>query len=562
MVNRVLICSNFYPPFFVGGAEIIAHEQARQLKKAGYQVSVFCGKHDDTRDRYSILRDNHDGLDIFRIILHAQDYQIGQDFYKPAVEEQFDAVMDIVQPEVVHAHNLVGLSLGILQRSRLRGIRTVLTLHDHWGFCFKNTLLKQPDTVCGDFSRCIECLPEFIDSKGRLLPLRLRNDYIALRLGQVNQFVSPSAYLASAYLKAGIPSDHIQVISYGIDVSRFSRIQPLPSEGPMRFTFIGHLGMHKGIHVLIKALELLLQRGQLGSLCAVNVVGTGSMGDDLDRFVRENQLESAVKLWGRVEHAQIEAVYQVTDVLLTTSIWPENEPVTILEAKAAGRAILASALGGNLNLVEDGVSGCLFESGNATMLADKMVEMAIDRPRTEAMGQAAYEQVAADTLENYVQTIAAVYDGADSLGDPNAIVLCSGHYVSLDCARAIVEFDKAVESDYPNGGTASHRDRFILRDWLSPDDWANVKLLWVVDDGGNQHEVLEALQHGVPLLVPEHNQSLVELCRAGQCGLFYADELEAEGCLRYLKSNPSLLAALGQNAKRAAEKRLVAATGR
>lgn len=39
------------------------------------------------------------------------------------------------QPDVIHAHHMAGLSLGILQLARAHGIRIALTLHDHWGFC-------------------------------------------------------------------------------------------------------------------------------------------------------------------------------------------------------------------------------------------------------------------------------------------------------------------------------------------------------------------------------------------------------------------------------------------
>lgn len=548
MVNKILICSNFYPPFFIGGAEIIAHEQACQLRNAGYEVAVFCAKHDDGYRRYSMVRETFDGLQLFRVIQHWQDYQVENNFYKPEINKLFNAVIDEFKPDVIHFHNIIGLSAGIVEIAYRRKIKTVLTLHDHWGFCFKNTLLKGYDFVCQDFSKCDECLPELIDNKQRQLHIRMRNDYIALQLSKVDQLVSPSSYLASAYIKAGFSPDKMTVVSNGVNVQRFSQITKKLPKPVMRFTFIGYLGVHKGIHILMAAIKLLLQKGHLGNVCTINIVGTGGMAGELEKFVTENHLSSVVKLWGKVKHFEIETVYQSTDVLINPSIWPENEPVTIMEAMASGIPILASALGGNLNLVVDGLNGCLFESGNAQMLAEKMVEMALDHNRVELMGRNAYQCIAKDTLENYVQRIAQVYQETNnnlSNKGLSRVILCSGKQISPECFRAIGLF---------NQSNPSNCYKFIMSDWITPDEWNLVDLLWIVDNQGNQQDIVNALKRGRPLLVPESNHKLVELCRSSQSGLFYADEMEAEACLNYLIRKESVLNALGNNAQKYFEK--------
>ncbi|MGJ5673549.1 MAG: glycosyltransferase family 4 protein [Nostochopsis sp.] len=545
MLEKILVCTNFYPPFFIGGAEIIAHHQARLLQKSGYKVAVFCGKHDDSLRHYSLTRETYDGLDVFRVILHTQNYQIGNNFSNSDVDDVFDAVIEEFQPGVIHFHNIVNLSLGIVARARRHRIWTILTLHDHWGFCFKNTLLKQQEQVCNDYSKCGECLPELIDSRGRRLHIRMRQDYIAWQLAKVDRFVSPSSYLAATYVKAGLPAHKISVISNGVNVDRFYYIVKIPSQGIIRFTFIGHLGFHKGVHILITAMKLLLKRGYLGKVCTVNIVGAGAMADELATFVKTNQLDAAVKLWGKVEHFQIEKVYQHTDVLVTPSIWPENEPVTILEAMAAGIPVLASALGGNLELVTDGVTGCLFEPGNAPMLADKMVEMAFNRDRIKSMGHQAYKKVADNTLDKYVRRIVEVYEDKEQASitkcdERKHIILCSGEHLSP-------EFAFVIDQLYKNDTSKCYR--FMMSDWIEPEDWQYVDLVWIVENNGKERDLRESMKWGRSLLVPQHNQKLVEICRHGQCGLFYTDEIEAEVCLNYLMERPSLLTTLGQNAK-------------
>ena len=102
----------------------------------------------------------------------------------------------VARPTAVHCHNLVGLSGGVLHTARARGVPTVVTLHDHWGFCHRNTLIVRPGEICADYRRCAECLPFVSDGADRRIPIRARNDFLAVELGLADLLVSPSRYLA------------------------------------------------------------------------------------------------------------------------------------------------------------------------------------------------------------------------------------------------------------------------------------------------------------------------------------------------------------------------------
>ena len=60
------------------------------------------------------------------------------------------------------------------------------------------------------------------------------------------------------------------------------------------------------------------------------------------------------------------------DVVVLPSSWPENEPVILLEAIASGAAILASRIGGNIDLVDEQRRGLFFEPGDADDLVARM----------------------------------------------------------------------------------------------------------------------------------------------------------------------------------------------
>src|SRR5208337_832744 len=117
--------------------------------------------------------------------------------------------------------------------------------------------------------------------------------------------------------------------------------------------FIGYLGEHKGVHVLINALRRIDKRRM-----TLNIAGDGALMDTYRQQVRSLGLEDTVKFWGKV--ADIERIYAQTDVLILPSIWPENQPLTIIEAMSSGIPVIASDIGGIPELVDDGIDGYLF----------------------------------------------------------------------------------------------------------------------------------------------------------------------------------------------------------
>ena len=555
MTQKILFCCNFYPPHFIGGAEVIAHRQAQSLQDIGYEVFIFCGLHDQSAKQYKLFKEEFEGIKVFRVILHTEDFVLGKNFANSFVDNLFGQVLETVNPSVVHFHNLIGLSLGLIDKARQKLIPTALTLHDYWGFCFKNTLLKVDEQVCKDLVQCQYCQPEIVNDDNQRLHIRLRRDYIVRQLNKVNRLISPSSYLAKIYKQAEFSQKQISVISNGIDSSRFTNTQKPKKRNAavLEFTFIGHLGFHKGVHILLDSIKQLHQKKILGVSCKFNIVGSGSMDTVVHEVVQSYSLTKTVKVWGKVPRSQIKAVFENTDILVVTSVWPENEPVTILEAMAAEIPVLASAIGGNLDLVMPGVTGELFESGNSYELTEKITGLISNRQQIEEMGRNAARSVASNTLEHYVDNIDNVYSSlikqksiAEHIHD--WLVICCGTSVSIDCMNVLDEF---------NSSSNFLDTRFVMSNWITPSDWSNAALLWVVDDRwyietikvSIRELVRTALENGIPLLVPNSNKELVDICRKGQFGLFYEDTLEAKICLEYLQKHPHILAQLSSNAR-------------
>lgn len=138
------------------------------------------------------------------------------------------------------------------------------------------------------------------------------------------------------------------------------------------FGMVGRLEKNKGQHIAIEAFALMA--GAVGR-ARLLVAGGGSetYAKYLRDIVRRKGLDGKVALAGYV--GDVSSVYAAMDILVHPSFY-DNIPISILEAFAAARPVIASRVGGIPEAVEDGVNGMLFAPGDAGELADKMVKMA------------------------------------------------------------------------------------------------------------------------------------------------------------------------------------------
>src|SRR5204863_6582600 len=123
-----------------GGAEIVAHKEALVLKDLGVDVHVFCGRLEPDASRSYRARAENGELRKTRVSLSAADFSGDSwNFHNDAIRGRFASVLDRFAPDVVHFHNLAGLSAEMVDEGDARGIPTVLALHDDCGICLKNT---------------------------------------------------------------------------------------------------------------------------------------------------------------------------------------------------------------------------------------------------------------------------------------------------------------------------------------------------------------------------------------------------------------------------------------
>jgi glycosyltransferase involved in cell wall biosynthesis len=535
---RILICSSFFPPHYLGGAELVAHKQARMLKDLGHEVRIFCGRLGGHLLRARGVKVDKGEFHTTRVSLSARDISgTSWDFRSPDIGREGCHVLDEFSPDVVHFHNLVGLSLLLIDACHRRQIPTVMTLHDYCGICFKNTLLKNNGRLCTRGG--LDCLGCREVVAGNLpLPTPVRHAHILLALRKVNGFISPSHYVAAQYAAHGIPREKISVIKNGIDLENFV---PKPRRlSTTTLGFIGHLGQHKGLDVLLHALSLVGDK-KLRLL----VAGTGEEAEPLKTFCRNLGLDRYVTFAGHVANRRITAIYQKLDVLVVPSVWPENSPVTITEAMASGLPVIASDVGGIGELVEDGVTGFLVPARDSHAMAER-IRRFVDRPELkQEMGQAALAKIQRYRLQDQVLQIVGEYQKV--LAHRERPEKPAFEVLLYD---AIESWDMPIREMFQR--LAEVEEKLLKRLWIcrtdlsDEDTWEVAKLLVIPElTGRSVAYAFQALQRRIPIVVPEAAEELRDLCLVSNGGLFYGTPEELGECLLLLLTDEPLRQRLG-----------------
>jgi glycosyltransferase involved in cell wall biosynthesis len=163
-------------------------------------------------------------------------------------------------------------------------------------------------------------------------------------------------------------SPNICVIPNAIDTSIFNNPDSAAknNDRAIRLLFVGAVGKLKGERDLIKALAILRRRKPDINI-KVSFLGYGA--ENLEGFCDEQGISGLVEHLGAVSLAERVGFYQKADVFVLPT-YAEAMPMSVIEAMAAGLAVIATNVGGIPELIEDGADGILFSPGAVEPLAD------------------------------------------------------------------------------------------------------------------------------------------------------------------------------------------------
>jgi glycosyltransferase involved in cell wall biosynthesis len=209
-------------------------------------------------------------------------------------------------------------------------------------------------------------------------------------------------------VRRGVQRERIQVIHPGVDTTHYKPDPSVHRSRPPAFLYVGRLKRYKGVEFAIRALALAREhRPDL----TLEIAGDGGDRGRLQELVAHLGLSEGVKFHGRVSEAEKIRLFRSSWANLFPSP-KEGWGITVMEAAACGTPSLASDSPGLCDSVRDGTTGFLVPHGDATALAQRMLEFAADRSLVERLGAVARQhavrmgwQGAADRTEAHLKTL-------------------------------------------------------------------------------------------------------------------------------------------------------------
>lgn len=409
--KRVLIVTQLFPPYAVGGSEIVAYQQGKKLKKMGFDVRIFTGKLNNVSEQYNFIRKRKE-FDTTIVNLHYTDFEHRRfaSIAKNRIDETFREELYTTAPDIVHFHNIYAMSVKMIDECHKMNIPTLMTLHDYWGICFKNLLLDRDNKVCNKTGReCLYCQDYLKLEDGSHISMDKRNSLIIKAYSSADLLISPSKYLADRFIERGISKSKIRVINNGIDISRFRDIRKIKSK-KLRLAYIGQIIDHKGIENLMRSVSILADDEK--RRISLSVIGTGEalFLNFCKNLATQLRITSFTKFLGAIDNRKIRGVYREIDVLIVPSVWPENSPVTIMEAFATKTPVLGSKIGGIPELVQDGINGYLHKHDDPGSLTENIRKIIRNPKIIDSMAEACFRTADKYDLKKQVNMIVKEYN--------------------------------------------------------------------------------------------------------------------------------------------------------
>jgi glycosyltransferase involved in cell wall biosynthesis len=409
---RLLYVANGFPPTALGGVEVYTYEVALAMRQRGHEVWVFCRESNFSRPDYFLLRDEIEGIPVFRVVNDFKGaVRFAQLYEDERIENLFQDILQKIRPNLVHFQHLIALSARLPEIANRLGYPVLMSLHDFWPLCHRVHLMDRWDRVCpGPFQGgdCVRCV---FSSRGwgdLLARLRRLSTWIPPLIRQVwaqwwgnapvlpwpsegedvfqarhrafqdafqacQLLLAPSAFVREVFVQNGWSSREIRVLPLGIAFSErgLRAKQKSSAESKLRIGYIGWYQPQKGVHLLLKAFYHL--DSPYVSLHLFGPFETAHpYARSLQKWIRQ---DPRVHIHGSFSPEDRDQVYAQLDVLVIPSVSPETFSRVAREALVHKVPVIASRVGALKEIVIDGVNGYTFPPGNWQALLQILKEL-------------------------------------------------------------------------------------------------------------------------------------------------------------------------------------------
>lgn len=319
---KVVVAHNRYREAQPSGENVVVDQEIAQLAAAGVEVLPFLRSSDE------IPAMSAAGKALLPI----------SPVYAPAARRDLDRLLTERRPDVVHLHNPYPLvSPWIVRTAHRHGVPVVHTVHNYRQVCM-SALYFRDGHVCHDCRDRAIGLPGVVHRCYR--GSRAQSAVMATALAvhrptwrSVDRYVALTDAIRDHLISYGIPAERITVKPNAI---------PDPGPPPPRgdgFLYLARFAPEKGLGLLLDA----WRRHPEGSLGLLRIAGDGEQRGLAEAAAAER---ADVVYLGRLDRAGVAAQIAAASVVLSVPLWDDVLPTVPIEALAAGRPVLGTAMGG------------------------------------------------------------------------------------------------------------------------------------------------------------------------------------------------------------------------
>lgn len=397
---KVLIVNKFLYPN--GGSETYIFKLGEFLESQGHEVQYFGMEHEgrivgNRVDAYTSDMDFHGGSKLSKITYPFKT------IYSREARKKIRLVLEDFKPDVCHLNNFnyqltpsIILEIVKWRKKARQKCRIVCTAHDHQLIC-PNHLCQNPSTG----QNCEKCLGgHFINcTKGRCIHGSLAKSAIGTAEAYFWKLKGAYKYIdkiicCSEFLKKKMDSNPL-FKSKTVALHNFVDI-PEKTEADSKdyVLYFGRFSIEKGVETLLKVCN---------SLPDIPFVFAGN--GPLEKKVNETP---NIKNMGFCRGAELSKLISEAKFTLCPSECYENCPFSVMESQMLGTPVIGAKIGGIPELIGSGVTGELFESGNADELKKKILALYNDENRLRLYSENC-SNIHFDTIAEYCVKLLEIY---------------------------------------------------------------------------------------------------------------------------------------------------------
>jgi glycosyltransferase involved in cell wall biosynthesis len=412
---KVLVLSDTFPPYNLGGAGEVAYLVSRRLAERGHQVLVVAG----TARHQEAGVEPRCGMDVRRVWTPVPaPLRLHLSVANPLAAWHVARLARAFRPDVVHAHNVhERLSFASLLAARASGARLLLTAHDYLLFCLTKFLCAQGDVTHHASPRaCPHCR--------HIHRVPRRNAAVH---GLVKRGAGAIACISRAQRTAlainGYGDVPLEVVYNGLDpltddgspstshvpctVSDAFRARFGLDDRPL-VLFGGRISGAKGGDQLLRAVAHARRRVD----CQLAI-----LGDRQAYFQHARRLaadvgldQGALHTLGWLEQPDLEAAFDAADVCATPSVYPDPFNLMTLRAMAHGKPVVGTCFGATPEIVVDGVTGFVADPWDPAQFGERLADLLLDADLARRMGEAGRARMEREfTLDRQVTAYEQLY---------------------------------------------------------------------------------------------------------------------------------------------------------